>query len=255
MWSGEGWELRQGEALATLGCLATASVDTVITDPPYSSGGQFRGDRMGTTTTKYVNSDSGARQTVPDFTGDNRDQRAYGYWCALWLAEAMRVTRPGGACLLFTDWRQLPTTTDAIQAGGWIWRGIVPWWKPNGRRQAGRFAGNCEYVVWGTNGPRPLDASATLDGFFTANAVRDRKHIAQKPLSVMRELVKIAPPDGLILDPFTGSGTTGVAALAERRRFLGVELLVTNAETAARRLTDAANEQRTGLGQSSLFDL
>ena len=54
---------------------------------------------------------------APDFTGDDRDQRAYGYWCALWLAECLRVTKPGGACLMFTDWRQLPATRDAIQAG------------------------------------------------------------------------------------------------------------------------------------------
>lgn len=51
--------LYQGDALAVLATLPTASVDAIITDPPYSSGGMVRSDRMGSTRTKYV--DSGAK--------------------------------------------------------------------------------------------------------------------------------------------------------------------------------------------------
>ena len=40
----------------------------------------------------------------------------------------------------------------------------------------------------------------------------------------MRDLVKIAPPGGVVLDPFMGPGTTGVAAVIEGRRFVGVEI-------------------------------
>jgi hypothetical protein len=61
-------------------------------------------------------------------------------------------------------------------------------------------------------------------GFYQASTPRDRDHLAQKPLEVMRGLVRVAPPGGLVLDPFTGSGTTGVAALVEGRRFLGIEV-------------------------------
>lgn len=227
------------DALALLRELPDASVDAVITDPPYSSGGQYRGDRAQAVHAKYLNSGSPAQDRIAPFTGDSRDQRAYGYWCALWLSECLRVTKPGGACLLFTDWRQLPTTADALQAGGWVWRGIVPWWKPNGRNTAGRFANTCEYVVWGTNGPRPADASATLRGFFQVSIdMQGREHIGQKPLQVMRELVQISNPGETVLDPFMGSGTTGVAAVIEHRRFIGIELdpvqpdLLTEAVTA-----------------------
>lgn len=216
--------LHHGDALAVLRDLPDASVDAVITDPPYSTGGMVRSDRMADTHTKYVRSDS-SNLALADFSGDNRDQRAYGYWCALWLGEAMRVTRSGGVCLLFTDWRQLPATSDALQAGGWIWRGVVPWWKPTARPQAGRFSAQCEYVVWGSAGPMPVDyAAPVLPGFFQAMPPRDREHITQKPLSVMRELVKIAPKGGTVLDPFMGSGTTGMAAVSEGRRFIGIEL-------------------------------
>ena len=46
-----------------------------------------------------------------------------------------------------------------------------------------------------------------------------------KPLELMRWLVRLlCPPGGLVLDPFTGSGSTGAAAAIEGRRFLGIEL-------------------------------
>jgi site-specific DNA-methyltransferase (adenine-specific) len=62
-----------------------------------------------------------------------------------------------------------------------------------------------------------------LDGFYQAMPPRDRTHIAQKPLQVMRRLVRIAPAGGVVLDPFMGSGTTGVAAVLEGRAFTGCE--------------------------------
>ena len=236
--------LYHGDALAVLQSLPQASVDAVVTDPPYSSGGMVRSDRMADTHTKYVQSDS-ANLSLAEFSGDNRDQRAYAYWSALWLGEALRATRSGGVCLLFTDWRQLPATTDALQSGGWIWRGVVPWHKPAARPQAGRFTAQCEYVVWGSNGPMPVDyTDPVLPGFYQANAPRDREHITQKPLSVMRELVKIAPKGGTVLDPFMGSGTTGIAAVIEGRKFIGSEITEHFVGVAAERITVARQGYR-----------
>ena len=71
----------------------------------------------------------------------------------------------------------------------------------------------------------PVDYSAdTLPGFYRADPARDKEHVTQKPLSVMRGLVKIAPKGGIVLDPFMGAGTTGVAAVIEGRDFIGAEL-------------------------------
>jgi site-specific DNA-methyltransferase (adenine-specific) len=236
----DGVELYQADALAVLATLPAASVDVVITDPPYSSGGMVRSDRMQDVHTKYVQSGSVSGHALAAFSGDSRDQRSYAYWCALWLSECLRVTAPAGVCLMFTDWRQLPATTDALQAGGWVWRGIVPWHKPNGRPVQGRFANNCEYVVWGTNGPRALDIMPNaLQGFYQVNPPREREHITQKPLELMRHLVKIAPKAGRVLDPFMGAGTTGVAAVSTGREFVGVEMVLQHAETAKRRISAA----------------
>ncbi len=123
--AGGRWVLHQGDALAVLRSMPDASVDAVITDPPYSSGGFTRGDRSLPPAMKYTM--NGTKIERPTFAGDNRDQRSFGYWCALWLGECLRVAKPGAPLCVFTDWRQLPTMTDAIQAGGWVWRGIVDW--------------------------------------------------------------------------------------------------------------------------------
>jgi site-specific DNA-methyltransferase (adenine-specific) len=226
-----------GDALAVLAELPDASVDAVITDPPYSSGGMVRSDRMAGTRAKYTSTGS-SRQDLAEFSGDNRDQRAYGYWCALWLAECLRATRPGGACVLFTDWRQLPATTDALQSGGWVWRGIVPWAKPDARPQKGRFSAACEYAVWGSNGPMPPEGDC-LPGWHVALAPRDREHAVQKPLQVMRELVRISPRGGRVLDPFMGAGTTGVATVLEGRDFIGAELTQHYRQVARERIEAA----------------
>ena len=244
-----------GDSLAVLRELPAGSVDAVITDPPYSSGGMVRGDRNGSTGGKYSRAEDAANITA-DFTGDNRDQRAYAYWSALWMGEALRATKPGGVLLAFTDWRQLPATTDAIQAGGWVWRGIVPWYKPAARPTAGRFTAHCEYVVWGSAGGMPLDYSGNtpvFPGFYQASAPRDREHQTQKPLSVMRDLVKICPEGGTVLDPFMGSGTTGAAAIAERRRFIGVEMVAHYQQVAERRIREARGHA-VAKGDQDAFD-
>lgn len=246
-----GAKLYAGNALELLTRLETASADALITDPPYSSGGQYRSDRMGSTTEKYVQHDTADRGA--EFTGDNRDQRAYAYWCALWLGEALRVVKPGGIAALFTDWRQLPATTDAIQAGGWVWRGIVPWHKPSHRPALGRYSNACEYVVWGSAGPMGSTTAGgiSVPGFYSSSAPRDRLHQTQKPLEVMRHIVRLVPRGGVVLDPFTGSGTTGVAALLEGCRFVGTELHEHHANVAALRFSntrpDAVDEQQGSL--------
>lgn len=234
------WTLVHGEALRTLDRLPTGCAAAMITDPPYSSGGFTRGDRMASTTNKYVQ--TATQLERPDFAGDNRDQRGYLHWCSIWMAEALRVVEPGGSLLVFTDWRQLPTTTDAVQAGGWIWRGIVPWDKGEGTRpRRGGFRAQCEYVVWASAGALRVDHEEYLPGWLWATIkAEERLHITGKPVALMRELVKVAPPGSLIVDPFAGGGTTGVAAIEQGRRFLGIELTAEYAELAANRLASAA---------------
>jgi len=216
-----------GDCLEILPGLEAGSVDAVVTDPPYSSGGMVRSDRTLSTRRKYQR--TGVITEHPVFSGDNRDQRGFGYWCALWLGMACHVSRTGAMACVFTDWRQLPTITDSIQAGGWVWRGIVPWDKINARPVANRFRSQCEYIVVGSNGPR--DTKPTGDALYHPGIIRlgsppiaDRVHSTQKPVEVLEVLCGVEPPGATILDSFMGSGTTGVACIRTGRKFIGIEI-------------------------------
>jgi site-specific DNA-methyltransferase (adenine-specific) len=68
----------------------------------------------------------------------------------------------------------------------------------------------------------------------------DKHHIAGKPTAVMKAIARICPNDGVILDPFAGSGTTGVGALLVGRRFIGFELIEEYVAIARDRLAAAA---------------
>jgi len=255
------WAIVRGESLGVLQSLPAGSVDLLATDPPYSSGGMTRGDRMSGTEAKYVQTDTIARGITvrPDFAGDNRDQRSFAYWCALWLSECLRVSRPGGAAAVFTDWRQLPSTTDAFQSGGWVWRGILPWDKTESVRPTrGRFASQCEYVVWGSAGPMPVERDApTMSGIIRERVNHaDKHHMTGKPVATMQQVVRLAERGGLVLDPFCGSASTGVACLREGMRFIGVEVTEEYYSVATERMRAeerGLTPSAANAGQESLF--
>lgn len=222
----DGITLIHGEALRVLDQLDDlAEVDALITDPPYSTGGFTRGDRAQRVDTKYQS--HGTIRSYHNFTGDNRDQRSFLTWSQLWLDRCRELCRPAAYALVFSDWRQLPTMTDALQIAGWVWRGIVAWDKTEASRAPHKayFRHQAEYVAWGTAGPCP---PATHAGPYPGvirhfQRPADKQHLTAKPLPVMEALVAVAPPAGLVLDPFAGSGTTGLAAKRTGRRALLIE--------------------------------
>ena len=216
-----------GDALVVLPQL-DIQADALITDPPYCSGGFVRGDRMASTKLKYVN--SGTAQNASHnqaFSGDNRDARSWRYWVTMWLSLAREILRPGAYALCFTDWRQLPLLTDAYQAGGLLWRGTVPWDKTESSRapHTGYFRHQCEYVIWGSNGPLPKSTyGGPWPGCIRARVnPREKLHMTGKPIALMSALVRCVTPGGLILDPFMGSASTGAAAILSGRKFVGIE--------------------------------
>lgn len=74
-------------------------------------------------------------------------------------------------------------------------------------------------------------------------APRTNHHPTVKPVDLMKYLCRlITPPDGLILDPFCGSGSTGVAAMREGFNFIGIELNADYAEIARRRIDHERNK-------------
>lgn len=228
------WSILQGDALKVLGTFAPNTFDAVITDPPYASGGRTQAEKNKSTARKYS---SMGENAPPPFDGDAKDQRSWTRWAAEWLYEARKVCKSGAPVCMFIDWRQLPAATDALQWAGWIWRGTAVWDKGNSRPQKGRFRQQAEYIVWGSNGDMPISRPVPcLPGVFKYGNPQSRIHLTEKPLQLMRDIVKITEPGGHILDPFAGSGTTVLAAVQEGYTATGIEVTDTYAELARERI-------------------
>ena len=216
------WEILHGDALKLLGGFAPGAFDAVITDPPYASGGRTQAEKNKSTAKKYS---SMGDHAPPPFDGDAKDQRSWTRWAAEWLGDARKICKPGAPVCMFIDWRQLPAATDALQWAGWIWRGTAVWDKGNSRPQKGRFRQQAEYIVWGSNGDMPISRPVPcLPGVFKYGNPQNRIHLTEKPLPLMRDVVKITEPGGHILDPFAGSGTTVLAAVLEGYTATGIEV-------------------------------
>ena len=133
------------DMLPALSDIPDGMVGMLLTDPPYSSAGMFRGDRSGATSEKYQTNDAAKK---PEFYGDSRDERSFVLWSVLWMGECYRAMADGASAIVFSDWRQLANVTDAIQAAGFVFRGIIPWRKTAARPQPNSFRNECEYAVW-----------------------------------------------------------------------------------------------------------
>jgi site-specific DNA-methyltransferase (adenine-specific) len=217
--------------------------DALVTDPPYSSGGLHAGDRQTGSTTKYLTNDA-AKFSGATFSGDNRDQRSQLAWLSLWLGRARRLLKPSAYAFVFSDWRQLPLTTDAVQCAGFIWRGVMPWDKGAGARAAhkGFLRHQCEYVTWATEGSVPRSQhGGPWPGLLRCNVNhRQKNHPCAKPLAMMSELLSPVTPGGTVLDLFAGGGATLAASVLTGRKAVGVELDERWAEQAARLVDRAA---------------
>jgi len=242
------WQVIQGDSLDVLMSLPDCSVDAVITDPPYCSGGQFRSEIVQSTNVKYrgwsQNEDGSARTPTAfysAFGGDNKDGRVFLAWSKQWMSEAFRVAKDGAFIALTTDWRQLPAVTDMMQFAGWTWRGIVVWDKKIGRPVKGRFRNHIEYVVWGSRGGFSSEQEVYPGSLHseTPPGHRDRVHVTEKPTGLIHHVCSVISKDAVVLDPFCGSGSTGVACAESGRGFIGIEIDQKNCEIARKRIADA----------------
>lgn len=178
------YTLLHGDFLVRLEEIGTESVDAIVTDPPYSSGGLHSGTRKGSPNKKYMQGDT--QNLRPEFLNDNKDQRSWSNWCHRWLTECYRVAKDGAPVVVFSDWRQLPLMTDLLQGAGFIWRGIAVWDKtPAARPFLGRYTAQCEYIVWGSKGNMPGDRGVgTLPGLYSYVVKQaDKFHVTGKPNS------------------------------------------------------------------------
>ncbi len=226
------WDLREGECLSGLALLHDASVDAVITDPPYEAEAH---------TSQRLVARAGGRLeveplTFPPITEEQRAESA---------RQMVRLARRW--ILIFCQLEGAMKWRAALEAAGAVYKRTCIWVKPDGKPQySGDRPGIGYESIVACHAPgRSAWNGGGSHGVFTVNKSGDVRtgHQTQKPLALMELLVRLFSDRGeLILDPFAGSGTTGVAAVRLGRRFLGWEMNPQYVEMARKRLR-VAREQ------------
>lgn len=233
-----------GDCLEHLRQLEDRSVDALIMDPPYCSGGISEAGKM-RAPAQGISAKSRRQQGW--FVGDNMTTQGLVWLLRAVAFESERVLVRGGSLLVFLDWRMWSSLAPALESGGLRLQGMVVWDKGSAGLGTG-FRPTHELVAVLTNG------SGRFYSKCGSNVLRiprvwggHKEHPTQKPVELLRQLIKVATPaGGLVVDPFAGSGSTGVAALLEGRRFLGIEREPHYVEVARERLAEAVADARAG---------
>jgi site-specific DNA-methyltransferase (adenine-specific) len=207
--------LFQGDCLDILPKIK--AVDHVLTDPPYEQRMQLLHKSF-----KLRRTDQGPQRKTLDFDSiqDIRDP---------FLKHVKRLNR--GWLLAFCNVEGVGAWQDACLAQHIKFKTACVWIKPDAtpklNGQGPALSYECIITAWCGHGHAHWNGGGKR-GVFTHNTNGPERgpdsHPAQKPLSLMRELITLfTDEDDLILDPFTGSGTTGVACIKLKRRFIGIE--------------------------------
>lgn len=230
------WRLIEGDCLDVLRDMPDASVDALITDPPFGIGFQYGDQRE-----------------------DTNDPRSYWDWLRPRYEEAVRCVHPGG---LVAVWQ-----AQLYFRHFWDWFGddIHIYCAGKNFVQLRKVPINYGYdpiVMFYKVGALPLCPTKGQGGsfrnvdFFVANTAAavcdprrlERAHPCPRPLDQAREIVRnFTQPGSRVLDPFVGSGTTGVAALQEGRSFVGIEREAEYVAIARARLEAASARPRLDL--------
>lgn len=211
------WQLHQGDCLDALRGLQPGAVDAIVTDPPYCSGGRQQAGARNTVS-------KSDRQDAAWFIGDNMGTDTYLWFMREVARECARISTAGAPAYVFTDWRQLTTIVTAWESVGWTYKSLIVWDKNRGGAMGSWWRNNHEFVCAFVKGKaRPL-SSASFFNTWRGTKPQGGAHPTEKPVELMRYLVSSITPAGCtVLDPFAGSGTTGVAALLEGFKFIGIE--------------------------------
>jgi DNA modification methylase len=202
-------ELLQGDCLEIMRGMADASVDAVITDPPYMMGAAStrRGER--------------AQSPIADWTNAAR-------WYKDWLGECFRVAKSDAPVWVFGNWRTLPVLEIAVQSLARHITSTLVWdkqWIGVGSMNGLR----CQYgLVFLMGGPDFSIPDRSMGDIWQErwSSARPHGHPAEKPTGLIKRMINVSGlrNGATILDPFMGSGTTGEACIELGCNFMGCEI-------------------------------
>lgn len=248
------FKLYHGDALKLLQGLPDVSIDMVFADPPYflSNGG------ITVQAGKMVSVNKGNWDKSNGFETDLAFYEA-------WIKELKRVLKPHGSLWISGTYHSIYLCGYALAKHGYKILNDITWYKPNAAPNiSGRyFAASHETLLWAKpskdarhtfnyermrNGDWPEDKMKVPNRQMRSvwsintpgrNEKLHGKHPTQKPLKLLERIVLSSTnPDGIVLDPFTGSSTTGLAAHKHGRRFIGIDIEKDYLDLSIKRFND-----------------
>ena len=236
----DSFALYHGGCLDVLSGFPADSIDMVFADPPYNlSNGGFS-VRAG----KRVDVHKG------DWDQSLGSDRDFDFHCQ-WIEACRRVLKPAGTIWISGTYHSVYQCGFALQRLGFRILNDISWYKPNAPPNIGCrcFAASHETLIWACKDPKAKYTFHYKDmkhGSWGKDFIKKpdkqmrsvwavsapspsektdgRRHPAQKPLELLKRIVRAASNKGdIILDPFSGSATTGIAAFLLQRSFAGIE--------------------------------
>lgn len=232
--------LMQGDCLERMDNLIArgVKVDAIITDPPFNIV-----EKIGSNIHLFRQ----AEKQVGSSMSEKSMSFDTGFDQMAWLSKIPKILKSGGNLIIFNDWENMGDIAKELRRLKIKVKCLNHWQKNNPcpaewRR---RFVAGREYFLRCTNGPKNVfNAEKLHNGCFNYPLTKQSeksngKHPNQKPLNLISELIEILTDNGqVILDPFMGSGSTGVAAKNLNRKFIGIELDETYFNLAKTRITN-----------------
>jgi modification methylase len=231
-----------GDCLDIMRTLPDGCVDAVVTSPPYNQN---------IDTFKPSGMQKGWRWADKMSAGyfDSMPEEAYQEWQVTVLDKLWRVVAEGGSCFYNHKirWRNgvLIHPIDIVRLSKWELRQELIWRRDGSPTLNARMFGPCdERIYWLRKGRHRWNQECvSYLSVWNLNSVKSTDHPCAFPLDIPTRCIRATTAEGdTILDPFMGSGTTGVACVRTGRRFIGIEIDPTYFAIAERRIAEAQQQ-------------
>ena len=204
-------ELHHGDCLEVMKSIPDNSIDAIITDPPYNISQKNNFHTM--------------NRAGIDFGEWDKEFDLFSY-----IDEVSRILNKNGSFIVFNAWRNLGDIARYAESKGFDTKDMIRLEKTNPmpRNRDRRYITDYECAIWFVkhNAKWTFNRqSKTYERPKYVGSIETKLHPTQKNLGLMEWLILIhSNENNTILDPFMGSGTTGVACKNLNRNFIGIEL-------------------------------